>query len=82
MDYQNAVVDMTLKLTKDWYIGLIMGLLLGIFGNLFSAYLMKYFDSLGLQPWMWGVSAALCFVLVLVFIWFMWTQAKKADSQM
>jgi uncharacterized BrkB/YihY/UPF0761 family membrane protein len=79
MGYQNSVVVMTSKPTKDWYVGLIMGLLLGIFGNLFSSYLVKYYEALGFAPWIWGASAGICLVAVLLFTWYLWKQAQKAD---
>jgi uncharacterized membrane protein YeaQ/YmgE (transglycosylase-associated protein family) len=71
---------MTLKPTKDWYIGLIMGLLLGIIGNLFTEYLMKFFESLNSAPWIWGVSAFTTFLVLAYLIRSFWKQAQKADS--
>jgi len=80
MKYRDSVIIMAHRPTKDWWTGLIMGLMLGIIGNLFTSYLMKYFDALGIEPWIWGVSALFIFAALVFLIWRFWKEAQKAAS--
>ena len=54
------------------YWSLIMGLLLGVLGNLFSSYFMEFLKFLGVPPFIFGISAlgALLGVLIIVAIFY------------
>jgi protein-S-isoprenylcysteine O-methyltransferase Ste14 len=64
------------KQERYFWWGLILGLLTGILGNLFVSYLMKAYDYLDFSFEVWAASAAICFLLILLFVWYMWRQSK------
>lgn len=49
--------------------GLVMGLILGIIGNLFVSYLMKILEIFNIPYYGWALVTILSFFIVLVLIW-------------
>lgn len=48
--------------------GVILGLLLGIFGNLFVSYLMKTLEIFNIEPIWWAVATVVGFVLTMLLV--------------
>lgn len=52
-----------------YYRGLVMGLILGILGNLFVSLLMKPFEIFNITPLSWVLAIVVSFGLTLLVIW-------------
>jgi len=61
--------------------GLIMGLLLGIIGNLFVSYLIKILDFLGVRSWGWIMATVVSFAGILILVWLMNGEIKKLSGK-
>jgi cytochrome c-type biogenesis protein CcmH/NrfF len=59
-----------------YYRGLIMGLLLGIIGNLFVSYFMEALGFLDIPFWGWALGATAAFLGILVLVWKMNKEIK------
>lgn len=61
--------------------GLILGLLTGIIGNLFVAYLMKVFDYLNYPLWTWIAATITSFLGIMLLVWHMWKKIEKSSDE-
>ena len=64
-----------------YYRSLVMGLILGIFGNLFVSYLMKAFEILNLPSESWIFTAIATLALVSALIWLFYREIKKVSKE-
>jgi hypothetical protein len=52
-----------------FYRGLIMGLILGILGNVLVSYWMEYLKAFSIPLWLWALGTAFAFLAVFGLIW-------------
>lgn len=65
-----------------YYKGLVMGLLLGVVGNLFVSYLVKVFDFMNLPLWSWGASTLSASAVILLLVGLITKEIKKLSEEM
>lgn len=57
--------------------GLILGLILGITGDLFVSELMIIYEALNIPIWIWVVTVVIEFSFILFLVWVMWKESKE-----
>jgi uncharacterized membrane protein YeaQ/YmgE (transglycosylase-associated protein family) len=62
---------------KDFWQGLIIGLLTGIVGNMFVSYLMKVYEYLEYPLSTWIISTIASFLGIVLLVWFMWKRSEE-----
>lgn len=65
------------KKRRMFFNGLIMGLLLGVFGNLLVSYWMEYLKALGMPSWGWALGLISVFVVVSFLTWWLDRKSKR-----
>ena len=64
------------------YWSLIMGLLLGVLGNLFSSYFMEFLKFLRVPPFIFGISALGAFLGVLIIVAIFYKKIKSLGVEL
>jgi hypothetical protein len=75
-----AQLSEQLRDTKErrmFFNGLIMGLLLGIIGNILISYWMEYLKALGMPSWGWSLGLISVLVVVSCLIWWLDRESKR-----
>ena len=65
-----------------YYWSLIMGLLLGVLANLFTSYFMEYLKSLGVSPFIFGITALSTFVGFILLIWAFYRKIRSLGIEL
>jgi len=89
---KKAVVEtMTMREDSEYYEkkgqmslyfkGLIMGLILGIFGNMFVSYLMECLKGYSIPFWGWTLGTVASYLGILLLLWLLERERKKYSTE-
>ena len=79
-----AQLSEQLRDTKErrmFFNGLIMGLVLGIVGNMFVSYWMEYLKGFGIPLWGWGLGTATAYLGILYLIWRLDRESRRRPEK-
>lgn len=74
----DGVLQLIHEERKTYYKGLVMGLLLGILGNMFVSNLMKVFEIFNPPHLVWVVSTGFSYASIILFVWLMYKEIKNS----
>lgn len=57
--------------------GLILGLLIGMMGDIVVSFVMKIYDYFDFPIWVWVASLIIALPLLVRLVWFMWKESEK-----